>query len=148
MKVNIKQMYDAVKAIEIEELTKKLESVECEFVFEDPSTFITFLDSDDEEHNARVERAFLRHGKPFLTVRYNDWESVTIDCECVAYGHLSCVADNIIPEYEVKVSVECTLLCTEKERDNLMSNDTKKAEHTTKNILEEGRFDTAYVEIQ
>ena len=148
MKTDIMKMYDAVKAIEIEELIKKLESVECEFVFDDPYLTITFLDSDDEEHNAHVERAFLRHGKPFLTVSYDYGECVNIDCECVAYGHISRVVDGIIPEHEVKVSVECTLLCTEEERDSLMSNDTKKAEHTAKNILEKGHFDTAYVEIQ
>ena len=148
MKTDIKRMYDAVKAIEIDELTKKLESVECEFVFEDSSTFITFLDSDDEEHEACVEKAFIRCGKPFLTVSYGEAECVTIDCECVAYGHISRVVDGIIPEREVQICVDCTLFCTEKETEELLSGDDKKAARTTKSILEKGHFDTAYVEIQ
>ena len=48
MKVNIKQMYDAVKAIEIEELKKKLKSVGGEFEFDNFYLVITFADSDDE----------------------------------------------------------------------------------------------------
>ena len=148
MKTDIKRMYDAVKAIEIEELKKKLESVGGEFEFENFYLVVTYLDSDDEEHNAHVEKAFLRCGKPFLTVSVDEWESVTIDCECVAYGQISCVADDIIPEHEVKVSAECTLLCTEEEKNILLSHDPIKAEHTAKSILEKGHFDTCYVEIQ
>ena len=114
MKTDIKRMYDAVKAIEIEELKKKLESVGGEFEFDNFYLVVTYLDSDDEEHDAHVEKAFLRCGKPFLTVSVGDFESVTIDCECVAYGHLSCLVDEIIPEREVQICVDCTLYCTEK----------------------------------
>ena len=42
MKVNIKRMYDAVKAIEIEELKKKLESVGGEFEFENFYLVVTY----------------------------------------------------------------------------------------------------------
>ena len=150
MKVNIKQMYDAVKAIEIEELKKKLESVGGEFEFgENPfTTYIVFLDSEDEIQEGFVEKASIRCGKPFLTVSYGEAECITIDCECVAYGHISHIVDGIIPEREVQICVDCTLYCTEKETEELLSGDDKKAACTTKNILEKGHFDTAYVEIQ
>ena len=148
MKTDIKRMYDAVKAIEIEELKKKLESVGGEFEFKNFYLVVTYLDSDDEEHDAHVEKAFLRCGKPFLTVSVGDFESVNIDCECVAYGQISCLADEIIPEREVQICVDCTLFCTEKETEELLSGDDKKAARTTKSILEKGHFDTAYVEIQ
>ena len=40
MKIEIKKMYDAVKAIEVEELKKKLESVGGSYEFEDHYLFI------------------------------------------------------------------------------------------------------------
>ena len=69
MKIEIKRMYDAVKAIEVEELKKKLEVVGGEFEFEDPYVLIDFADSEDEEHEGLVEKVFLENGKPFLLVR-------------------------------------------------------------------------------
>ena len=97
MKIEIKRMYDAVKAIEVEELKKKLEAVGGEFEFEDPYVLIDYADSENEEHEGFVEKVFLENGKPFLLVGCEDTceSGIRIDCECVSYGHLSCVADEI-----------------------------------------------------
>ena len=46
MKIEIKRMYDAVKAIEVEELKKKLELVGGSYEFEDHYLFIDYYDSD------------------------------------------------------------------------------------------------------
>lgn len=113
-------MYDAVKAIEVEELKKKLEVVGGEFEFEDLYLVVTFADSDGEEHDAYVEKVFMQCGKPFLSVRYDGGDSVTIDCECVAYGHLSCVTDEIQFPRGVWARVGCFIYGTKEQMDYIM----------------------------
>lgn len=120
MKIEIKRMYDAVKAIEVEELKKKLEVVGGEFEFEDLYLVVTFADSDGEEHDAYVEKVFMQCGKPFLSVRYDGGDSVTIDCECVAYGHLSCVTDEIQFPRGVWARVGCFIYGTKEQMDYIM----------------------------
>ena len=102
MKIEIKRMYDAVKAIEIEELKKKLEAVGGSYEFEEPYVLIECEDSDGKNHEVLVEKAFLENGQPFLLVGCEDTceSGIRVDCECVSYGHLSCVADEIkYPRY-------------------------------------------------
>lgn len=140
MKIGIKRMYDAVKAIEVEELKKKLEAVGGEFEFEDLYLVVTFADSDGEQHDAYVEKAFMQFGKPFLSVRYDGGDSVNIDCECVAYGHLSCVTDEIkYPRY-VRMSVGCIVGGTKEQMDAMMkSDDLRLAKYTLNEMFDNGQ---------
>lgn len=145
MKIEIKRMYDAVKAIEVEELKKKLETVGGEFEFEDPYVLIDFADSDDEVHEGLVEKVFLENGKPFLLVGCEDTceSGVRIDCECVAYGHLACVADKIEYPRSVWMLIGCIVGGTKEQMDAMMKNDDcRLAKYTLK-----GMFDNGQVEI-
>ena len=142
MKIEIKRMYDAVKAIEVEELKKKLEAVGGVFEFEDIYLVITFADSDDEEHDAYVEKAFMQCGKPFLSVRHDGGDSLTIDCECVAYGHLSCVTDEIKYPRSVWMRIGCNVSGTKEQMDAMMkSGGSRLAEYTLKEMFDNGQVE-------
>ena len=142
MKIEIKRMYDAVKAIEVEELNKKLEAVGGEFEFEDPYVLIDFAGSEDEEHEGLVEKVFLENGKPFLSVRYDGGDSVTIDCECVAYGHLACVSDEIKYPRSIWMRVGCIVGGTKEQMDAMMNgNDWRLAEYTLKEMFDNGQVE-------
>ena len=144
MKIEIKRMYDAVKAIEVEELKKKLEAVGGEFEFEDPYVLIDFADSENEEHEGLVEKVFLENGKPFLLVGCEDTceSGIRIDCECVSYGHLSCVADEIKYPRSVWMRIGCTVRGTKEQMDVIMKGeDCRLAEYTLKDMLNNGQID-------
>lgn len=144
MKIEIKRMYDAVKAIEVEELKKKLEAVGGEFEFEDPYALIDYADSENEEHEGLVEKVFLENGKPFLLVGCEDTceSGIRIDCECVSYGHLSCVADEIKYPRSVWMRIGCTVRGTKEQMDAMMKGeDYRLAEYTLKDMLNNGQID-------
>ena len=144
MKIEIKRMYDAVKAIEVEELKKKLEAVGGEFEFEDPYVLIDYADSENEEHEGFVEKVFLENGKPFLLVGCEDTceSGIRIDCECVSYGHLSCVADEIKYPRSVWMRIGCTVRGTKEQMDVIMKGeDCRLAEYTLKDMLNNGQID-------
>lgn len=144
MKIEIKRMYDAVKAIEVEELKKKLEAVGGEFEFEDPYVLINFADSENEEHEGLVEKVFLENGKPFLLVGCEDTceSGIRIDCECVSYGHLSCVADEIKYPRSVWMRIGCDVRGTKEQMDVIMKGeDCRLAEYTLKDMLNNGQID-------
>ena len=144
MKIEIKRMYDAVKAIEVEELKKKLEAVGGEFEFEDPYVLIDFADSENEEHEGLVEKVFLENDKPFLLVGCEDTceSGIRIDCECVSYGHLSCVADEIKYPRSVWMRIGCDVRGTKEQMDAMMKGDDwRLAEHTLKEMFDNGQID-------
>ena len=144
MKIEIKRMYDAVKAIEVEELKKKLEAVGGEFEFEDPYVLIDYADSENEEHEGLVEKVFLENGKPFLLVGCEDTceSGIRIDCECVSYGHLSCVADEIKYPRSVWMRIGCDVRGTKEQMDVIMKGeDYRLAEYTLKDMLNNGQID-------
>ena len=144
MKIEIKRMYDAVKAIEVEELKKKLEAVGGEFEFEDPYVLIDYADSENEEHEGLVEKVFLENGKPFLLVGCEDTceSGIRIDCECVSYGHLSCVADEIKYPRSVWMRIGCDVRGTKEQMDAIMKGeDYRLAEYTLKDMLNNGQID-------
>ena len=144
MKIEIKRMYDAVKAIEVEELKKKLEAVGGEFEFEDPYVLIDYADSENEEHEGFVEKVFLENGKPFLLVGCEDTceSGIRIDCECVSYGHLSCVADEIKYPRSVWMRIGCTVRGTKEQMDAMMKGeDDRLAEYTLKDMFNNGQID-------
>ena len=144
MKIEIKRMYDAVKTIEVEELKKKLEAVGGEFEFEDPYVLIDYADSENEEHEGLVEKVFLENGKPFLLVGCEDTceSGIRIDCECVSYGHLSCVADEIKYPRSVWMRIGCTVRGTKEQMDAMMKGeDDRLAEYTLKDMFNNGQID-------
>ena len=144
MKIEIKRMYDAVKAIEVEELKKKLEAVGGEFEFEDPYVLIDYADSENEEHEGLVEKVFLENGKPFLLVGCEDTceSGIRVDCGCVSYGHLSCVADEIKYPRSVWMRIGCDVRGTKEQMDVIMKGeDCRLAEYTLKDMLNNGQID-------
>lgn len=122
MKIEIKRMYDAVKAIEVEELKKKLELVGGSYEFEDHYLFIDYYDSDGNTREAHVEKVFIENGKVFLLVGNNDTYEygMRIDCECVGYYHLSCVTDEIKYPRGVWARVGCFIYGTKEQMDYIM----------------------------
>ena len=144
MKIEIKRMYDAIKAIEVEELKKKLEVVGGEFEFEDPYVLIDFADSEDEEHEGLVEKVFLENGKPFLLVRCEDTREsgIRIDCECVSYGHLACVADEIKYPRSVWMRIGCVVRGTKEQMNTIMkAGDWRLAEYMLKEMFNNGQVE-------
>lgn len=115
-------MYDAVKAIEVEELKKKLELVGGSYEFEDHYLFIDYYDSDGNTREAHVEKVFIENGKVFLLVGNNDTYEygMRIDCECVGYYHLSCVTDEIKYPRGVWARVGCFIYGTKEQMDYIM----------------------------
>ena len=144
MKIEIKRMYDAVKAIEVEELKKKLESVGGSYEFEDHYLFIDYDDSDGNTREGHVEKVFIENGKVFLLVGNNDTYEygMRIDCECVSYGHLACVADEIKYPRSVWMRIGCDVRGTKEQMDAIMKGeDYRLAEYTLKDMLNNGQID-------
>ena len=145
MKIEIKRMYDAVKAIEVEELKKKLELVGGSYEFEDHYLFIDYYDSDGNTREAHVEKVFIENGKVFLLVGNNDMYEygVRIDCECVGYYHLSCVADEIKYPRSVWMRIGCDVRGTKEQMDAMMNgeNDWRLAESTLKEMFDNGQVE-------
>ena len=144
MKIEIKRMYDAVKAIEVEELKKKLESVGGSYEFEDHYLFIDYDDSDGNTREGHVEKVFIENGKVFLLVGNNDTYEygMRIDCECVGYYHLSCVADEIKYPRSVWMRIGCDVRGTKEQMDAIMKGeDYRLAEYTLKDMLNNGQID-------
>ena len=142
MKIEIKRMYDAVKAIEVEELKKKLELVGGSYEFEDHYLFIDYYDSDGNTREAHVEKVFIENGKVFLLVGNNDTYEygVRIDCECVGYYHLSCVADEIKYPRSVWMRIGCIVGGTKEQMDAMMkSDDLRLAKYTLNEMFDNGQ---------
>ena len=144
MKLEIKRMYDAIKAIEIEELKKKLEAVGGSYEFEEPYVLIECEDSDGNNHEVLVEKAFIENGKVFLFVRCEETctNGIRIDSECVGYCHLSCVADEIQYPRQVWMRIGCTVRGTKGQMDAIMKGeDDRLAECTLKDMFNNGQVD-------
>ena len=138
-------MYDAVKAIEVEELKKKLEAVGGEFEFEDPYVLIDFADSENEEHEGLVEKVFLENGKPFLLVGCKDTceSGIRVDCERGSYGGLSCVSDEVKEPGSVWMRIGCDVRGAKEQVDAMMNggNDWRRAESTLKEMFDNGQVE-------
>lgn len=144
MKLEIKRMYDAIKAIEIEELKKKMEAVGGSYEFDDPYVFVEYEDSDSNIREGFVEKVFVENDKVFLLVGNNDTYEygVRIDCECVCYGHLSCVADEIQYPRSLWMRIGCTVRGTKEQMDTMLrGEDYRLAEYTLKDMLNNGQID-------
>lgn len=137
-------MYYAIKAIEIEELKKKVEAVGGSYEFDDHYVFVEYEDSDSNIREGFVEKVFVENDKVFLLVGNNDTYEygVRIDCECVCYGHLSCVADEIQYPRSLWMRIGCTVRGTKEQMDTMLrGEDYHLAEYTLKNMLNNGQID-------
>ena len=144
MKIEIKRMYDAVKAIEVDELKKKLELVGGSYEFEDHYLFIDYYDSDGNTREAHVEKVFIENDKVFLLVGNNDTceYGIRIDCECVGYYHLSCVADEIKYPRSVWMRIGCDVRGTKEQMDAMMKGDDwRLAESTLQEMFDNGQVE-------
>ena len=144
MKLEIKRMYDAIKAIEVEELKKKVEAVGGSYEFDDPYVLIEYEDSDMNTHEVLVENVFIENGKVFLLVRDDDTceNGIRIDSECVRYCHLACVADEILYPRSVWMRIGCTVRGTKEQMDTMLrGEDYRLAEYTLKDMLNNGQID-------
>ena len=137
-------MYDAIKAIEIEELKNKLEAVGGRYEFEDPYVLIEYYDSDMNTHEVLVEEVFIENGKVFLLVRDDETceNGIRIDSECVRYYHLACVTDEIQYPRSVWMRIGCTVRGTKEQMDTMMKGDDYRlAEYTLKDMLNNGQVE-------
>ena len=137
-------MYDAIKAIEIEELKKKLEAVGGSYEFEEPYVLIECEDSDGKNHEVLVEKAFIENGKVFLFVRCEETctNGIRIDNECVGYCHLSCVADEIKYPRSVWMRIGCVVRGTKEQMNAIMkAGDWRLAESTLQEMFDNGQVE-------
>lgn len=144
MKLEIKRMYDAIKAIEIEELKKKVEAVGGSYEFNDPYVLIEYEDSDTNTHEVLVEKVFIENGKVFLFVRDDETceSGIRIDSECVRYCHLACVADEIQYPRSLWMRIGCTVRGTKEQMDTMLrGEDYRLAEYILKDMLNNGQID-------
>ena len=144
MKLEIKRMYDAIKAIEVEELKKKVEAVGGSYEFDDPYVLIEYEDSDMNTHEVLVEKVFIENDKVFLFIRDDETceSGIRIDSECVRYCHLSCVADEIQYPRLVWMRIGCTVRGTKEQMDTMMKGeDYRLAEYTLKEMFEKGQVE-------
>jgi hypothetical protein len=144
MKIKIKRMYDAIKAIEVEELKKKLEAIGGRYEFEDPYVLIEYDDSDMNTHEVLVEEVFIENGNVFLLVRDDETceNGIRIDSECVRYCHLACVTDEIQYPRSVWMRIGCTVRGTKEQMDTMLrGEDYRLAEYTLKDMLNNGQID-------
>lgn len=144
MKLEIKRMYDAIKAIEVEELKKKVEAVGGSYEFDDPYVLIEYEDSDMNTHEVLVENVFIENGKVFLLVRDDETceNGIRIDSECVRYCHLACIADEIRYPRSVWMRIGCTVRGTKEQMDTMLKGeDYRLAEYTLKEMFENGQVE-------
>ena len=143
MKLEIKRMYDAIKAIEVEELKKKVEAVGGSYEFNDPYVLIEYEDSDTNTHEVLVEKVFIENGKVFLFVRDDETceSGIRIDSECVRYCHLGCVADEIKYPRSLWMRIGCTVRGTKEQMDTMLrGEDYRLAEYTLEDMLNNGQI--------
>lgn len=141
MKIEIKRMYDAIKAIEVEELKKKLEAIGGCYEFEDPYVLIDYEDSDANTHEVLVEKVFIENGKVFLLVSDDKTceNGIRIDSECVGYCHLACVTDEIQYPRGVWARVGCIIYGTKEQMDCIMGVEGVESRITLEDMFNNGQ---------
>lgn len=141
MKIEIKKMYDAIKAIEVEELKKKLEAIGGRYEFEDPYVLIEYDDSDGNTHEVLVEEVFIESRKVFLLVRDDETceNGIKIDSERVGYCHLACVTDEIEYPRGVWARVGCIISGTKEQLDCIMGVEEGSSRITLEDMFSNGQ---------
>lgn len=148
MKIEIKRMYDAVKAIEVEELKKKLEAVGDSYEFsEDERPCLDIYTPGDEGTTLTCEvdicKIYLTCGiLQFDAVISGTDEEVTLDVDAFMYEGLSYIADEIPYPRIVWMRIDCAVSGTKEQMDTIMKGvDSRPAEYTIKDMLNNGQID-------
>ena len=147
MKLEIKRMYDAIKATEVDELKKKLEAVggECKFAEDDHpcldawnpassgETITVYINSvslsaiDTLEFDAEIDGSY---------------EKIALNVDDFMYEGLSYIADEIPYPRQVWMRIGCTVRGTKEQMDVIMKGeDCRLAEYTLKDMLNNGQID-------
>lgn len=148
MKIEIKRMYDAVKAIEVEELKKKLEAVGGSYEFaEDERPCLDIYTPGDQGTTLTCEvdicKIYLTCDiLQFVAVISGSDEEVMLDVDAFMYEGLSYIADEIPYPRQVWMRIGCTVSGTKEQMDVIMKGeDCRLAEYTLKDMLNNGQID-------
>lgn len=148
MKIEIKRMYDAVKAIEVEELKKKLEAVGGSYEFaEDERPCLDIYTPGDQGTTLTCEvdicKIYLTCDiLQFVAVISGSDEEVMLDVDAFMYGGLSYIADEIPYPRQVWMRIGCTVRGTKEQMDAMMkSDDLRLAKYTLKDMLDNGQVE-------
>ena len=148
MKIEIKRMYDAVKAIEVEELKKKLEAVGGSYEFaEDERPCLDIYTPGDKGTTLTCEvdicKIYLTCDiLQFVAVISGTDEEVMLDVDAFMYEGLSYIADEIPYPRQLWMRIGCTVSGTKEQMDAMMrGNDYRLAEYTLKDMLSNGQID-------
>lgn len=147
MKLEIKRMYDAIKAIEVEELKKKLEAVGGSYEFaedERPCLDVWNPESSGETITIYINSVSIT---AIDTLDFNaeidgSNEILVLDVNDFMYEGLSYIADEIPYPRQVWMRIGCTVRGTKEQMDTIMKGeDYRLAEYTLKDMLNNGQID-------
>lgn len=148
MKIEIKRMYDAVKAIEVEELKKKLEAVGGSYEFaEDERPCLDIYTPGDQGTTLTCEvdicKIYLTCDiLQFVAVISGSDEEVMLDVDAFMYGGLSYIADEIPYPRSVWMRIGCIVGGTKEQMDAMMkSDDLRLAKYTLKDMFDNGQVE-------
>lgn len=146
MKIEIKRMYDAIKAIEVEELKKKLEAVGGSYVFAEndrPYLLVWNPESDGETIGVYINsvsitaidtldfNAEIKDGNEILELNVNDF----------LYEGLSYIADEIQYPRGVWARVGCFIYGTKEQMDYIMGVEGAKKGIELKDMFNNGQVE-------
>ena len=147
MKLEIKRMYDAIKAIEVEELKKKLEAVGDSYEFEEndrPCLDVWNPESNGETITVHIIDAFIddieRLG--FHAEIDGSCEMLTLTTDDFMYEGLSYIADEIQYPRSLWMRIGCTVRGTKEQMDTMLrGEDYRLAEYALRDMLNNGQID-------
>ena len=148
MKLEIKRMYDAIKAIEVEELKKKLEAVGGRYEFaEDERPCLDIYTPGDQGTTLTCEvdicKIYLTCDiLQFVAVISGSDEEVMLDVDAFMYEGLSYIADEIQYPRSLWMRIGCTVRGTKEQMDTMLKGeDYRLAEYTLKEMFENGQVE-------
>ena len=146
MKIEIKRMYDAVKAIEVEELKKKLEAVGGSYEFaEDERPCLDIYTPGDKGTTLTCEvdicKIYLTCDiLQFVAVISGTDEEVMLDVDAFMYEGLSYIADEIQYPRSLWMRIGCTVRGTKEQMAAMMkSGDLRLAKYTLNEMFDNGQ---------
>ena len=147
MKIEIKRMYDAIKAIEIEELKKKVEAVGDSYEFDEdkrPCLDVWNPASSGETITVYINSVSL---SAIDTLEFDaeidgSYEKIALNVDAFMYEGLSYIADEIQYPRSLWMRIDCTVRGTKKQMDTIMKGvDSRPAEYTIKDMLNNGQVE-------
>ncbi|MGN1173637.1 MAG: hypothetical protein ACI4SO_07605 [Muribaculaceae bacterium] len=140
-------MYDAIKAIEIEELKKKLEAVGGKYEFADDDR--PCLDVWNPESSGETITVYINSVSvnaigmlEFDAEMEESYKRIALNVDDFMYESLSYIADEIQYPRQVWMRIGCTVRGTKEQMDTVMKGeDYRLAEYTLKDMLNNGQVD-------